>query len=135
MKSRKRLPGWGLAHSSSLRSPSEPGPMMPAVSRREGAAAQLAQLVADGLTGCLIIVGVVGLAISRLGAFMIVIAIALLVMVGFAVLWITLFVRFRASFLKDAVTVPGGLLAANLPPVIEAPAGVIGGAPQVAVRM
>jgi hypothetical protein len=83
----------------------------------------------------LVLVGV-GLGISGwLDAFIVVIAIALLLLVVFAVVWITLFVRFRVSFLQDAVTVPGGLPAANLPDVIEAPAGMVGGTPQLAVRM
>jgi hypothetical protein len=83
----------------------------------------------------LVIVGV-GLAfIGWLDAFIVVVGIALLLLVVFAAVWITMFVRFRVSFLQDAVTVPGALPAANLPQVIEAPAGVIGGTPHLAVRM
>jgi len=83
----------------------------------------------------LILVGALGVAVTSSGAFMIVVAIGLILFAVIGTVWSAQFVRFRATFLRDAVTVPSGLLAANMPEVIQAPDGVIRGTPKLVVRM
>ncbi len=83
----------------------------------------------------LILVGALAVAVTRSGAFMIVVAIGLILFVVIGTVWSTQFVRFRATFLRDAVTVPSGLPAAHIPEVIQASDGVISGTPKLVVRM
>ena len=50
-------------------------------------------------------------------------------------LWLVLHIRYRFVFRTEAVAVPGGLTRADIPRVIEAPAGVIVGEPQLVVTL
>ncbi len=83
----------------------------------------------------LILVGGVAAAVTRSAAYMIVAAIGLILFVVIGTVWSRQFVRFRVTFLRDAVTVPGGLPTADMPEVIQAPEGVISGTPKLVVRM
>jgi hypothetical protein len=83
----------------------------------------------------LILTGALAVAVTRSGAFMIVVAIGLILFVVIGTVWSTQFVRFRATFLRDAVTVPSGLPATNMPKIIQASDGVISGTPKLVVKM
>jgi hypothetical protein len=83
----------------------------------------------------LVLVGALAVAVTKSGAFMIVPAIGLMLLVVIGAVWSTQFVRFRRAFVRDAVTVPSGLPAANMPEVVQAPGSVISGTPKLVVRM
>jgi hypothetical protein len=83
----------------------------------------------------LIVVCGLAAAVTGARAFVIVSAICLMLFVVIGIVWSTQFVRFRATFLRDAVTVASGLPAANMPEVIQAQDGVISGTPKLVVRM
>jgi hypothetical protein len=146
-------PNASLSFDEGAEPPDEPGSATPQLEEPQIESAPVPRLSDDPrLTGlgnaslrasllfffvpfALVVVGALGLAISRLETFMVVIAIGLILLLAFAVVWITVFVRFRVLFLRHAVTIPGGLLATTLPDVIEAPAGLISGTPKLVVTM
>lgn len=88
--------------------------------------------------GCM--AGLVPLALIGIGAlvnpndidgWLIAALIAFLVLMGLSIAG---YYRFRVLFLRDAVTVPGGLPPDQIPRVVDAPAGVITGQPDFTVQ-
>jgi len=62
-------------------------------------------------------------------------AAALISLPALLVLWLALHVSFRVMFYRDAVRVPGQLPVAEIPHVIDAPAGALGNQPELVLKM
>lgn len=62
-------------------------------------------------------------------------AAALIALPALLVVWLALHVGFRILFYRDAVRVPGQLPIAQVPRVVDAPAGAISGQPELVLQM
>lgn len=62
-------------------------------------------------------------------------ATALIALPALLVVWLALHVGFRVMFYRDAVKVPGQLPIAEMPRVVDAPAGAISGQPELILKM
>ena len=60
---------------------------------------------------------------------------ALIALPALLVVWLALHVGFRVTFYRDAVRVPGQLPIAEIPRVLDAPAGAISGQPELILKM
>jgi hypothetical protein len=60
---------------------------------------------------------------------------AIVLLFPVAAIWLALYLRYRFMFRAAAVAVQGGLVKADIPRVVDAPAGVIAGEPELVVTL
>lgn len=99
--------------------------------------AQLVYIGAGCLWGIVILLGVAAAVAAGAWHWQLDEFFGVLVVLVFAtgLLWLILYWRYRFVFRTEAVRVPGGLGRAEIPRVVEAPAGVIRGEPELVVTL